>query len=182
MKQWEFPSSAEWSCIHPVLAWMESEGGSGLFCFMSGQQIPFSPWVLFGKILPQLPHKQMNSLASVFLRVPNIGTSLNCPDPPPPNIPQWENGWIWHASMHWRTQIPFLMCTPLPNHSCLDYPAFHTSLFCSHCKSKRPVPQISAATREGECDLFLVISIEKKKKKCAKDRRGMWHSRPGSLV
>lgn len=47
-------------------AWMESEGGSGLFCFRSGQQEPFSPWVLFGKILPQLPHKQMNSLASVL--------------------------------------------------------------------------------------------------------------------
>lgn len=157
-----------------VLAWIQSKGGSGLFRLKSGQHKPFSSWELFGTILPQLPHKQLNSIAFVFACVKHwhfTELSLSAAS----KQPTVENGWIWLVSMQWRIQIPFSRhFFFFLKHSChLDYPAFHTFWFCTQGKSQQQVKM----KRKREWVWLLVISIEKKKKvrvRVNKKEEGRW--------
>lgn len=108
MKQWEFPSSAEWS-LHPPLRWLGWRVKADRDCSASGvgsrNHSPLECCLVRYSLYSHTNRWIALPLFCFFNVCQTL--ALNCPDPPPPNIPQWENGWIWHASMHWRTQIFF---------------------------------------------------------------------------
>lgn len=172
MKQWEFPSSAERS-LHPPLRWLGWRVKADRDCSASGvgsrNHSPLecclvryslnshtNRWIALPLFCFVFNVCQTLALHWIVL-ILRLQTSRSGKMDESDMLPCIEE----HKSHFW---CAFLFS--FPNLSChSDYPAFHTSLFCSHCKSKRPVPQIGAATRESECDLFLVISIENKIKK-----------------
>lgn len=112
------------------------------FCFRSGQQS--SSLAFFGQILPPLPHRRMDSLASLFMSMPNISISANYPDPHLTGR-TWmdQTSAIVLRNSNSICEFPFppsVFYAFLPQNVFIIHKiVIHAPLFCRHCKAKGPI-------------------------------------------